>query len=101
MILGILAASVIFLAPAYWRNLLLQQHLERVISEAGVEKSADESLQANIAQKAAELGIQLNREQVRVDRTSGHLHVETKYVVHIDVPIYTVDLHFRASSGAK
>ena len=100
-ILSILVGGVILLAPAYWRNLKLQQHLESIVSEPDVEKRPDEQLQTAVSTKAASLGIQFNPDQVRVDRTSGTLHVEARYVVHVDVPLYTVDLHFRAASGAK
>lgn len=101
VIMSILGASAILLAPAYWRNLLLQQQLEHIVAEPDIEKRSDETVQSSVCSKARSLGIALNPDQVRVDRTSGHLHVDARYVVRVDVSVYTVDLHFRASSGAK
>ena len=101
VILGVLAAGAVLLAPAYWRNLRLEQYLESMVSQPDSEKRSDQLLQVDVAGKAASLGVPLRPEEVRIDRSAGRLRIETKYVVRIDVPIYTVDLHFRANSGAK
>ena len=100
-ILVILAATAVLLAPSYVRNMQLQQFLEESLQQQGVEDKPTEMLQVAVADKAAQLGIPLRPEQVRVDRTGGSLRIEARYIVRIDLPVYTVDLHFRAGSGAQ
>jgi hypothetical protein len=101
VILAVLAGSAVLLAPAYWRNLRLQQQLEGMVSEPDLQKRPDEQLRVSVAGMAASLGIRLRQDEVRIDRTGGRFRVEAKYVVRVDIPVYTVDLHFRAASGAK
>ncbi|MCW5977178.1 MAG: hypothetical protein KIT09_03835 [Bryobacteraceae bacterium] len=100
-ILAVLAAGAALLTPAYWRNLRFEQYLENLVSEADIEKRPDDFVRVAVAGRAASLGIPLRPEDVRVDRGAGRLRIETRYVVRVDVPIYTVDLHFRANSGAR
>lgn len=100
-ILVILAATAVLLAPFYVRNMQLQQFLEESRQQQGVENKSAEMLQVAVADKAAQLGIPLRPEQVRVDRTGGSLRIEARYIVRIDLPVYTVDLHFHAGSGAR
>ena len=49
--------------------------------------------------KASSLGIPLHTGDVTVERHSANLHIRALYVVRVDLPLYTVDLHFRPEAG--
>ncbi|MCP5117466.1 MAG: DUF4845 domain-containing protein [bacterium] len=100
-ILVALAATVVLLAPAYYRNLQLEGSLERLVAQEDVGQRSDDELRAAIASQARALGIPIDTTQVRVDRALGPLRIEVRYIVQVDLEIYTVDLHFRAGSGAR
>ena len=100
-ILAILAAAAVLLAPSYVRNVQLQQSLEEIVRQPEVESRSTEMLQVAVADQAGRLGIPLRPEQVQVDRTGGSVRIRVLYFVRIDLPVYTVDLHFRAGSGAR
>jgi hypothetical protein len=56
-------------------------------------------LQVRVVDRAARLGLAIRPEQVRLQRSGEGLRIEVRYAVPIDLPFYTVDLHFRASAG--
>ena len=95
------AVTAALLAPAYYRNLQLEQSLERLVAQEDINERSDEELRGAIVSEGRRLGIILDPAQVRVDRALGPLRIEARYIVHVDLSIYTVDLHFRAGSGAR
>lgn len=100
-ILVILALTAILLAPTYSRHVQLEQFMEEIAAEQGAVERSDEMLRVAVASEAARLGIPLRAEQVQVERSNGSTGIKARYNVRIDLPIYTVDLHFRAGSGAR
>jgi len=83
------------LVPAYWRNLEFQRALEHV-AEAGLASGApDEAIRVAAVNAAARLSLAVGFEQVTLKRAQGRLEVQALYVVPVDLPLYTVDLHFR------
>ena len=100
-VLGALALTAILLAPAYVRNMKLQQFLAETVGDPTSLERPVEMLQVDVADKAARLGIPLRPSQVSIDRSGGSLRIEARYIVRVDLPVYTVDLHFRARSGAR
>ena len=100
-ILVLLVVSAVVLAPSYYRHFRLEQSLEELVSEEGGVDRTDAELRQQVIAGAAALGIPLREDQIRVSRSGGALRVEARYIVRVDVPAYTVDLHFRAGSGAR
>ena len=100
-ILLILVTMAVLLAPTYVRHVQLEQFMEEAASEPNAGEGSDEMLRVAVFNEAARLGIPLNLDQVRVERSDGTVRINVRYYVRIDLPIYTVDLHFRAGSGAR
>lgn len=101
VILALLAGSVVVLAPTYYRHFRLEQSLEGLVSGEGAVDRSDEELRRQAVAGAVAVGIPLREDQIRVSRSGGALRIEARYIVRVDVPAYTVDLHFRAGSGAR
>lgn len=101
VILGLFAAALGWLAPVYLRHYRFGQAVERLMAEPGLAERPPEVVQVAVAARAASLGLPVKPEQVRVGRSSGRLEVEARYVVRVDLPVYTVDLHFRVRSRSR
>ncbi len=101
--LAVLAALIGFaalLSGPYYRNWRLQRFLEETAYSAAATP-APELIGANIAEQAARLGIPVRSDQIRVSRSDRGLYLEARYIVRVDLLLYTVDLHFRPSAGVR
>ena len=83
------------LLPAYWRNLAFQRALVEVAQQGAASEEADDGIRAKVINAAAGMGIAVGLGQVRIKRAQGRIEVEVLYDVPVDLPIYSVDLHFR------
>jgi hypothetical protein len=80
--------------PAYWGNFKLNQVLsDEAIYYTNFPKS-DEVIATAVSQKAQELSLPIDPEQVTVTRSGGDLTIGVTYSVHIDVPVHPFDLNF-------
>ena len=87
--------------PAYWDDFKLSRLLEdQAISYTYTTKSESEIATA-IAQKASELDVPLTPEQVTVHRGTADLTITAEYSVHVDLPLYPLDLNFKTTSKNK
>lgn len=97
MILALIAGACVLLIPAYAANWRLQQFITSVSHTP--PHASEETIRAEITNKAASLGLPVRSDDVSVDVTGGAVAVKVLYAVHVDVAGYTVDLHFRPSAG--
>ncbi len=97
----LLAMGVILslLAPYYLRNRELQRHVGSLAARPENRVLPPELLQVRVVQQASRLGIPVKLDQVRVSKAAAGLRIDVRYVVLVEFPFYTVDLHFRASGG--
>jgi hypothetical protein len=40
-------------------------------------------------------------DNVRIQRTSDRVQIDVRYFVRVDLPLYTVDLHFYPGAGSR
>jgi hypothetical protein len=102
-VLAALVAFGVLLTGPYYRNWQLQRYLEETAFAAEPQPPrATDLVAASVAETAARLGIPVRTEQIRVTRAAeGGLYLEARYVVRVDLLLYTVDLHFRPSAGVR
>jgi len=89
------------LLPLYIGNFRFQRFLEQMCNEPENPSRPDDLLRAMIVNRAAELGLPVRSGQVRLGRSAQELSVEVRYVVAVDLSLYTVDLHFRPRAGPR
>lgn len=95
-VLVLLAVVAGALIPPYFDNMKFQRFLD-----SAVERSqSPEVLRAEIVSKAAQLGLPVRAGDVNVTRRGNRLLVEIVYIIRVDLPLYTVDLHFHPSASA-
>lgn len=97
-VLLIMAAIGVLLIPPYVENWKLQSFLNQMAQDPATAQKTPDILRANIIDKAASLGLPVHTDDVRVTQSGDGLKIEVLYIVRIDLPIYTVDLHFRPAA---
>ncbi|MBI4910238.1 MAG: hypothetical protein HY820_41855 [Acidobacteria bacterium] len=89
------------LAQPYLDNWKLQTFVENVVKNPAVSQGAPEVIAASVANRAAQLGVPLRIDQIRVMKSASGVYIEARYAVRVDMLFYTVNLHFRPSAGMR
>jgi hypothetical protein len=111
----ILGLAVLLLLAVGWQfgsrelaNIELQDEMHDLASQAGtrvglVAPNSDDDLRGAVVRKAKQHDIELQPEQVTVQRTGSEdkqtLYLAANYTVPIVLPGFSFALHFTASSG--
>jgi len=98
LILGILAALGARLLPVYLDNLRLQSYVEGMARNEETRTRPDEALRVAVLEKAASLGLPIRADNVHIKRSGDSTRIDVRYIVRVDFPLYTVDLHFYPGS---
>jgi uncharacterized protein DUF4845 len=89
------------LLPLYLDNMRLQSYVEGITQDAENRTRPDDALRVAVLDKAAFLGLPVKAENVRIKRSEDGVRIDVRYIVHVDFPMYTVDLHFYPGAGSK
>ena len=95
--IGVLAVLVIvtaMLVPPYLRNMQFQRYLDDLVDRS----HTPEILKAEAINRAAQMGLPVRSGDVRVEQRGSGIRVDIIYVVRVDLPLYTVDLHFHPTA---
>ncbi len=98
-ILAGLTAMVVRLAPPYIQNWKFQRYLNSMAEEPANSAKEVAVMEAQVIGKALSLNIPLKVSDLEVEREDSRVHIKALYVVRVDLPGYTVDLHFRPEAG--
>ena len=98
-VLIVLAGVSVLLTPPYYENWKLQRYLDTLAADPAMSAAAPEAIRDNIVTRAVALGLPVHCDDILVSRVNGALRIEVLYIVKIDSPIYSVDLHFRPGTG--
>ena len=100
-ILVVLVALATQLAPIYLHNMRLQQFVEDTARSQASLKVSDDLLRVLVLNKAAQLGLPVHASNVHVERSPDAVRIAVRYIVRVDLPFYTVDLHFYPGAGSQ
>jgi hypothetical protein len=102
-ILAALAGLLAVLSPAYFHNLNLQNYVTAVTRDEAERFKPDDALREQIVEKAKELGLPVAPENVRITRAGdgGVEHIDVRYFVDVNLPGYTVKLHFYPGAASQ
>ena len=98
-VLVLLVLIGVLLAPPYYHDWQLQQYLKALVNDPATANRSPDLVRALVVDKAAALGLPVRTADVHVTGTPRQVKIEVLYIVHIDLPVYTVDLHFRPGAG--
>ncbi|MGH8649547.1 MAG: hypothetical protein ACREUP_09615 [Burkholderiales bacterium] len=86
------------LTPHFLRNLRLQQYMEN-LTQARPGDAAPESVRGQVVERARQLGIPMTEADVQVGKSEAAMRISARYLVEVNLPGYTVKLHFAPSGG--
>ena len=101
LVLAVLLGFGVMFAPIYVDNLKLQTYVEEITRRVDSQNQPDEALRQNVLNKARELDLPVNAENVHIIRSPEGLRIDVRYFVRVTVPGYTVDLHFYPGAGSR
>lgn len=90
-----------FLLPIHLRNLELQRFVEDTARRVENQAKPDDLLRVMVLEKAASLALPVKAQNVHVKRSADGLRIDVRYIVRVDLPLYTVDLHFYPGAGSR
>ena len=99
-VLGAFAALGLYLTPVYIRNFKFQQRVEALATQPETAAKPDDVIRVAVVEEAEKLDLPVRTENVDVSRVSGEFKITVRYVVPVNLPGYTVDLHFYPGAGA-
>jgi hypothetical protein len=104
-VLGALAIFGAMFAPIYFRSLQLQSFVVAVPQRAAAQPQppSDDLVRTWVLNEAYRLGLPVKADGVQVFRSpDGRVErVEVRYSVRMDLPGYTVSLHFYPGVGSQ
>lgn len=98
----VLAALVLFgvvLIPLYYRNYRFQEFVSETAQRVGNDTRSDDLLRESVVEKAVSLDLPIKADNVLIKRSPDGLRIEVRYAVRVDLPGYTVKLHFYPRAG--
>jgi hypothetical protein len=100
-VLAVLAVMGVRLVPIYVHNIELQQFVEDVAHRAAAPTSSDDILRTWVLDKAADLDLPVKADNVQIQRSPDSVRIIVRYAVRVDMPLYTVNLHFYPGAGSR
>lgn len=100
----VVIGTVIFLAirlgPLYYSNHNFKSDVEAEVSRAAAKSLKDEIIIDNILAMAKMYEIELRREDIKVDRFAGQVHVEMNYSFPVNFALFQRGLNFQIAASS-
>ncbi len=90
------------LMPPYYNQLQFQDAIDNEARVQSYSQVSENVIRDNVIKKAKENDIPITSpDQVVVQRSGRDVAITVDYVVHVDLPVYPLDLKFHAASKNK
>ena len=99
LILVGLAAFGVELIPLYYRNYQFQGYVSAAAQRVQNQTKSDDVLREWLVDKADSLKLPVKAGDVHIERSADGLRIDVRYAVRVDLPGYTVNLHFNPGAG--
>ena len=96
-----LALFLLKVGPIYFHNLELQNFVGDLAARPQTTGQADELVRSQVLEKARALDLPVQPDNVKIARTGNQMRIDVRYIVTVDLPGYTVDLHFYPGAGSR
>lgn len=97
-VLVLLALIAVLLIPPYYHDWQFHGFLEALAHDSAGANRPPDLIRALVVDRAASMGLPVRTGDVHVTAGRNGPRIEVLYVVHVDLPVYTVDLHFRPTA---
>jgi hypothetical protein len=99
IVVAVLVLFAVVFAPIYFHNLELENFVSDVAARPGVESRSDDVVRSWVLDKAHQLDLPVRADEVKIGRSSSGMRIDVGYAVKVDLPGYTVNLHFHPGAG--
>ena len=99
LVAGLVLFAVLFL-PIYIHNLQLQNFVADVAARGDSASKSDDLLRTWVLDKAHELDLPVRASDVKIAHSPDGMRIDVRYQVRVDLPGYTVNLHFYPGAGS-
>lgn len=100
LLAGLVLFAILFL-PIYFHNLELQNFVADVAARSDSASKSDDLLRTWVLDKAHELGLPVRAGDVKIAHSPDGMRIDVRYQVRVDLPGYTVNLHFYPGAGSR
>ncbi|NLT68491.1 MAG: DUF4845 domain-containing protein [Acidobacteria bacterium] len=90
----------IMLGPVYYANFNFESQIETEAGRAGAKFLDDETIIKDILDLAKRNEIRLNRQNIKIDRFAGQVHIDVQYSVPVDFGFFVRNLDFRVEASS-
>jgi hypothetical protein len=101
LILAVMVFVLATFAPIYFRNLQLQNYVSDVTHSVDSQSRSDDLLRTWVLNKAHQLNLPITEDNVHIVRAADGVRIDVRYFVRVNLPGYTVDLHFYPGAGSR
>lgn len=99
----LLAAAIyvgIVLVPIYYANFNFENDVKTTASRAGSHFFDNDTIIKDVMDLAKKNEIRLTRQDIKVDRFAGQLHILVNYAVPVDFVLFERDLNFKIEASS-
>ncbi|MDP9267388.1 MAG: DUF4845 domain-containing protein [Acidobacteriota bacterium] len=89
------------LMPPYYNQIQFQDAIESEARNAGYNMRGEDDIRNALMKKARENDIPITPEMIKVQKVGNDVTVNVDYSVHVDLPLYPLDLKFHAGTKNK
>jgi hypothetical protein len=101
LVLLVLIALGAALTPIYLHNLSFQHYVSALAEDPKTHERDDSLIRSSLVEKAEELKLPVHFENIQIARTAETVRITVRYVVHVNLVVYAVDLHFYPGAGSR
>ena len=94
LVLAALGLFAAVLTPIYVRSFQFHEFVSRLTHNVETRNRSSDAVLGMVLAKARSLSLPVTASDVQISRTGGEVRVAVRYVVKVDLPGYTVELHF-------
>lgn len=100
VLLALVLFAIVF-TPIYFHNLQLQSYVATLTQTASNSPAPDDALRTRILDKSRALNLPVTADDVHIAHTADGLRIDVRYFVTVNLPGYTVSLHFYPGAGSR
>lgn len=94
LVLAALGFFAAVLTPVYIHAFEFREFVSGLTHNVETRDRSDEALTGMIVAKSRSLSLPVTASSVQITRNGGDVHIDVRYRVQVDLPGYTVELHF-------
>jgi hypothetical protein len=101
VVLGVLVFLIGEFAPIYFHNMQLQNFVADLAARPDTAAKSDDLVRTWVIDKASQLDLPVRSDNVTIVHAAEGMRIDVRYFVRVNLPLYTVDLHFYPGAGSR